>query len=47
MVDYSSYDSPYRSDEQHRDACSPGIAYTLRSLKAEIKSCKVDNDKII
>ena len=46
MVDYSSHDSPYRSVEQQGDEYSPDIADTLRSLKVEIKSCKVYNDKI-
>ena len=44
MVDYSSCDSPYRSVEQQGDEYSPDIVDTLRILKAEIKSCKVDND---
>ena len=47
MVDYSSCVSPYRSDKQHGDEYSPDIANTLISLKKEIRSCKVDNDKII
>jgi len=47
MVDYSSQDYPYRSDEQHGDGYSPDIADTLRSLKAEIRSCKADDEKNI
>ncbi len=47
MVDYSSRDSPYRSDEQHGDEYSFDIVDTLRSLKATIISFKVDNDEII
>jgi len=45
MVDYKG--SPYESNEQ----CGVGISYdlegTLRSLKEEIRSCKMDNDKIM
>lgn len=47
MVDYSSRDSPYRSNKKHGDEYSPDMADTLRRLEAEIKSCKVDNDRII
>ena len=47
MVDYSSRDSPYRSNEKHGDQYSPHIADTLRSLKEEIRSFKVDKNKII
>jgi len=47
MVDYSSRDSSYRSNEQQRDDYSPNITYTLRSLNAEMRSCKVDNGRII
>jgi len=47
IVDYSSRDSPYRLDEKPREEYSPDIAYTLRSLKAKIRSCKADNDRII
>ena len=47
MVDYSSRDSPYRSNEKNGDEYSPHIADTLRSLMAEIRSCKADNDRII
>ena len=47
MVDYNSHDSPYMLDEQPRDEYSSDIADTLRSLKVEIRSCKVDNDIII
>ena len=47
MVDYSSRDSPYRLDEQHRDDYSPDIKNTLRSLKKEIRSWNLDNEKII
>jgi len=47
MVDYSSWDSLYRSNEKHKEEYSPDIADILRILKAEIKSCKEDNDMII
>lgn len=47
IVDYRSCDSPYISYEQHGDEYSLDIEYTLRSLTIEIRSCKVDNDKII
>ena len=44
MVDYNSRDCPYWSDEQHGDKYSPHIADTLRSLKEEIRSYKIDKD---
>ena len=47
MVDYSSRDSPYVSDEQCGVGYSTDLAETLRSLKEEIRSCKADNDQII
>ena len=47
MGDYSSHDSPYILDEQHGDEYSPDIAVMMISLKAEIRSCKAENDKII
>jgi len=47
MVDYSSQDSPYGSDEKRGAGNSSNLADTLRSLKAEIRSCKEDNDKIM
>ena len=47
MVDYSSRDSPYRSYEQPRKGYSPNIEDTLRSLKKEMLSYKVDKDIII
>ena len=47
MVDYRSRDSPYGLDEQHGVGNSYDLVETLRSLKAEIRSCKEDNDKII
>lgn len=47
MINYSSRDSSYRLDEKHGDGYSPDIANTLRSLEAEIRSCKEDNDTII
>jgi len=34
MMDYSSQDSPYRSDEKPRDGYYPDIANTWRNLKA-------------
>jgi len=47
MVDYSSQDSPYRSDEHHGDGYSPDIVDTLRSLKEKLRNYKEYNDKII
>lgn len=47
MVDYSSCDSPYRSTRKKGGKHSPSISYTLRSLRAEIKSCKEDNDRLV
>ena len=47
MVNYNSWESPYRLDKQHGDGHSPDIADTLRSLKVEIRSYKADNDRII
>ena len=47
MVDYSSHDSPYRSVGKQREEYSLGIAYTLRCLREEIRSCKADNDKLV
>jgi len=47
MLDYSSHYYPYISDEQHGNEYSPDIENTLRSFKADIKSCKSDNDNII
>lgn len=44
MVDYKY--SPYESDEQS-GGHSYDLADTLRSLKKEIRSCKVDNDRTI
>lgn len=45
MVDYR--DSPYESEEQYGVGNSSNLAMTLRSLKEEIRSCKVDNDIIM
>ena len=45
MVDYK--DSPYESDKRRGVVHSSDLADTLRSLKEEIRSCKVDNDRII
>ena len=47
MLDYSSRDSPYKSVGKQGDECSPNIADTLRSLRENIRSHKVDNDKFI
>jgi len=44
IVDYCSFDSPYRLVEKQRDEYSLHIVDTLRSLKGYIKSCKADND---
>ena len=45
MVDYK--ESPYESEDQYSVGNSSNLANTLRSLKEEIRSCKVDNDRII
>ena len=47
MVDYSSYDSPYRLYEEQGEEYSPDIVDILRSIKVEIMSFKVDNYRII
>lgn len=46
MADYSSRDTPYRSVGQQGGDNSLGIAGTLRSLRVEIRSCNVDNDRL-
>jgi len=45
MVEYSSRDSPYGSDEQCGVGHSSDLADTLRSLKVEIRSCKAEMTK--
>jgi len=45
MIDF--IDSPYESDELHGVGHFCDLADTLRSLKEEIRNCKVDNDKIM
>lgn len=47
MVDYGSRDSPYGSDEQHGVGHYFDLADKFRSFKAEIRSGKEDNDKIM
>ena len=47
IVDYSSCESPYGSAQHQGDEYSPDIANTLRSLKAKIRSCKAENNRII
>ncbi len=47
MVDYSSCDSPYRSIKHQGDEYSSNIDDALRSLKARIRSCKADNNRLI
>lgn len=47
MVDYSSRDYPYGSDEKLGVMNSFELVDTLRSLKVEIGSCKANNDIII
>lgn len=47
MVDYSSRDSPYKFVRQQGEEYSTDIEDTLRSLRAEIISCKVDNDRLV
>ena len=45
MVDYE--ESPYESEEKYDVGNPSDFAFTLRSLKEEIRSCKADNDIII
>lgn len=45
VVEYIEY--PYAFDGQHAVGHSSYLADTLRSLREEIRSCKVDNDKIM
>ena len=45
MVDYR--DSPYEFEEQYGVGNPFDLEVTLRSLNKEIRSCKVDNNKII
>ena len=47
MVDYSSRDSPYGSNEQCGVGNSSNLENTLRSLMKKIRSCKEDNDKVM
>jgi len=47
MVDYSSWDLSYISVGHQGDEYSLGIVDTLRSLRAQIKICKEDNDKLV
>jgi len=47
MVESSSRDSPYRSDDERGVGNTFDLANTLRILKVEIRSCKADNDIII
>lgn len=57
MVDYSSYDSPYRQEEklvgweksveQQGEVGSPDLVNTLRSLRINIINCKFDNKQMI
>jgi len=45
VVDYIEY--PYASDGHHGVGHSSGLADTLRSLKEEIRSVKVENVRIM
>ena len=47
MVYYSSHDSPYKSIGKQGNVRSPSVEDTLRSLRAEIRSCKEDNDRLV
>jgi len=47
MVDYTSYDSPYILVGKQGGDNSPAIEDTLRNLRADIRSCKVDNDRLV
>ena len=45
MVEYKN--SPYESNKQYGVGNSSDLVDTLRILKEEIRSCKVDNDRIM
>ena len=45
VVDY--IESPYESYEKHGVGYSFDLVDTLRNLKEEIRSFKIDNDKIM
>jgi len=45
MVDYKG--SPYEYEEKYGVGNSFDLEVTQRSLKEEIRSCKIDNDKIM
>jgi len=47
MIDYSYPESPYGSDEWRGVGNSSDLADTLRILKAEIRSCKANHEKIM
>jgi len=47
MVDYSSCDHPYKSVRKQGEAYSPGIVDKLRRMRKEIRSCKVENDRLV
>ncbi len=47
IVYYNSQDSPYASNEKHGIGHSFDLVDTLRSLKVEVRICKVDNGRIM
>jgi len=47
MVDYNSCDSPYKSVGKQGEEYYPSVVDTLRSLRAEIRSCKVENYRLV
>ena len=47
MVDHSSHDSPYKSVRKQGGEYSLGITDTLRSFRAEIRSGKMNKDRLV
>lgn len=47
MVDYGSCGSSYTSVGHQGEDYSPGIEDTLRNLRVEIISYKVENDRLV
>lgn len=47
MVDYNSRDTSYRLIGKEGEEYSLGIVDTLRRLRVDIRSSKVDNDRLV
>lgn len=47
MVDYSSLDSPYGSNDEHGVGNSFDLANALIKMKEELRSCKEYNERIM